>query len=52
VNQKFFEIKYVSESNTVNNMKLVIIAKIRVIHSDCFYVIRCFRLWRAARTKN
>jgi hypothetical protein len=37
MNQKFFEIKYISESNTVNNMKLImILAKIRVIHICSF----------------
>jgi hypothetical protein len=33
VNQKLFEIKYRSKSNTVNNMKLMILEKIRVIHT-------------------
>ena len=31
MNQKFFKIKYISESNTVNNMKLMILANIRTI---------------------
>ena len=29
MNQKFFEIKYIARVNTVNNIKLTIIAKIR-----------------------
>ena len=33
VNQKFFQKKYISESNTVNNMKLMILEKLRVIHT-------------------
>ena len=33
MNQKFFEKKYISESNTVNNMKLMILKKIKVIHT-------------------
>ncbi len=32
MSQKFFKIKYISKSNTVNNMKPMILAKIRVIH--------------------
>ncbi len=32
MNQKCFKLKYTSKSNTVNDMKLMIIAKIRVIH--------------------
>ena len=32
MNQKFFEIKYIHKNNTVNNMKLMIHAKVRVIH--------------------
>ena len=32
VNQKFFKINYTSKNNTVNNMKRIILAKIRVIH--------------------
>jgi len=33
VNQKFFRKKSISKSNTVNNMKLMILKKIRVIHT-------------------
>ena len=33
MNQKFFKKKYISKSNTVNNMKLMILEKIRVIHT-------------------
>ena len=33
MNQKFFEKKYIRKSNTVNNMKLMILTKIRVIHT-------------------
>ncbi len=33
MNQKFFKIKYTSKSNTINNMKWIILAKIRVIHN-------------------
>ncbi len=35
VNQKFSEIKYMSKSNTVNNMKLMILAEIREICMLC-----------------
>jgi hypothetical protein len=31
MNQKLFEIKYISESNTANNLKLMILTKIREI---------------------
>ena len=45
MNQKlFFEKSYISESNTVNDMKLMILAKIRVIRTA--HAQRVFRFPR------
>ena len=41
--------KYISDSNTVNNMKLKILTKIRVIHS-CSSSPRAASVWRTAQT--
>ena len=36
MNQKFIKIKYIRKSNTVKNMKLMILTILQPTHSKCF----------------
>ena len=49
MNKKFFKKKYIFESNTVNNMKLMILAKILVILVPPAHAQRVFINRRYAR---